>query len=263
LWTGLPFVVAASLQAGAIAALVVLLPRVSAESRRRRKVPAGEDFRSGAREALKSLRTVLGKHPELRLYLIANCLWELSLGALKTFIVLYVTAGLGHSLAAASLIIGAVALIILLGAAGSGKLADRLGRMRTMRAGLWLYGLALAVPIFFHSVAALLAVAPIIAFGGGLTMTLPYAILIPLMPKGHHGLLTGFYSVSRGIGVMAGPLLAGAAIDLFGGAFSSTHRYGAMWIVCSAAIMLSLPVLSGLKSRTSARPSGATQPRAA
>jgi MFS family permease len=77
-------------------------------------------------------------------------------------------------------------------------------------------------------------------------MTLPYAILIPLMPPRGHGMLTGFYSLSRGLGVMLGPLLAGVAIDLLGSVFASTHGYGAMWIVSAGAILVSIPVLAGL-----------------
>jgi MFS family permease len=226
-----------------VAALVVLLGRVSKRSRGRARVPAAHDFRAGYGDALRKLRRLLSGHPRLRAYLVANCLWELSLGALKTFIVLWVTVGLGHSLAATSLIVGAAALFILLGAIVSGKLGDRIGRIRTMRVGLWLYGLALIVPIFTRSSALLIATVPIIAFGGGLTMTLPYAILIPLMPEDSHGILTGFYSLSRGLGLMLGPLLAGGAIELLKASFTDTHGYAAMWIVVSAAILLSIPAL--------------------
>jgi hypothetical protein len=44
--------------------------------------------------------------------------------------------------------------------------------------------------------------------------------------------------------VMLGPLLAGVAIQLLGSGFSSTHGYAAMWIVTSAAILLSIPILA-------------------
>ena len=77
-------------------------------------------------------------------------------------------------------------------------------------------------------------------------MTLPYAILMPLMPDDAHGAITGFYSLSRGLGVMLGPLLAGATIQLAGGAFPSTHGYAAMWIVTSAAVLASIPLLGRL-----------------
>jgi MFS family permease len=251
-WRGLPFVVGAALQTAAIAALLVLLPLVSAEARSRIKVPRPGDLRADVAGLVGKLRALLGRERQLRAYLVANCLWELSLGAVKTFVILYVTAGLGHSLAAASLIVGAVAVVILLGAIASGKLADRVGSVRTMRVGLWLYGVALAVPIFVHTPAALLPVVPVIAFGGGMTMTLPYAILMPLMPEDSHGLLTGFYSLSRGLGVMLGPLLAGAAIQLLGGDFPATHGYAAMWIVASGSILASIPLLSKLRSRSQA-----------
>lgn len=212
-------------------------------------MPALRDFHAGARDVAGRVRQLLGEHPELRLYLLANCLWELSLAALKTFIVLYVTEGLRRSLSEASLIIGGVAVIVLLGALASGKLGDRYGKMRTMRAGLWLYGAVLAVPIFTHTPVVLVAFAPLIAFGGGLVMTLPYAILIPLMPEDSHGILTGFYSLSRGLGVMLGPLLAGVAIQVLKGSFSSTHGFAAMWIVISGSMLASIPVLGHLRAR--------------
>jgi len=72
---------------------------------------------------------------------------------------------------------------------------------------------------------------------------LPYAILQPLMPRGRHGALTGFYSLSRGVGAALGPLAAGLAIQLLGdrgGPFASTQGYAAMWLVCGATVLVSL-----------------------
>jgi Na+/melibiose symporter-like transporter len=246
-WLGLPFTTAAVLQACSVAGLLALMPRVSRRSRARRRRPRREDLEIDPHALFDQLRRLVRDNRELRLYLLANGMWELSLGALKTFIVLYVTAGLGRSLSSASLIVGAVAVVILLGAVVSGLLGDRLGETRTMRIGLWLYGLSLLVPIFTRSTLALLLVVPVIAFGGGLTMTLPYAILMPLMPEDAHGAMTGFYSLSRGLGVMLGPVLAGALIELAGGAFQSIHGYAAMWIATSGAILLSIPMLARLE----------------
>ncbi len=252
-WSGLPFVTAAALEAAGAILLATLLPRVSERSRGRRLWPEKAQLRRDTRDVFHKAHRLLREHDELRLYLLANLLWELSLGALKTFIVLYVTKGLGRSLSAASLIIGAVAVIILAGAIAGGKLGDRYGEIRVMRWGLCLYGCALTLLIFTHAEGVLIAAAPVIAFGGGLTMTLPYAILIPLMPDGSHGMLTGFYSLSRGLGVMLGPLLAGVAIELLGPRFASTHGYAAMWIVSAGAILASIPVLTRLASRLQPR----------
>ena len=47
-------------------------------------------------------------------------------------------------------------------------------------------------------------------------MSLPYALLMPMMPRGAHGAVTGLYSLSRGVGTSLGPLLAGVAIQAAG-----------------------------------------------
>jgi len=60
-------------------------------------------------------------------------------------------------------------------------------------------------------------------------MSLPYALLQPLMPEERHGALTGYYSAGRGVGVMLGPLLGGVAIQAASGLLSSTEAYAAMW----------------------------------
>lgn len=53
------------------------------------------------------------------------------------------------------------------------------------------------------------AAIPSVATGGGIIMALPYAVMMPLMPEGQHGSLTGCYSLSRGLGTWLGPLLGG------------------------------------------------------
>ena len=79
-----------------------------------------------------------------------------------------------------------------------------------------------------------------------------YALMIPLMKDDDHGLTTGLYSLSRGVGTALGPLLAGIAIGIFDdGLFSGTDGYQAMWGVCGAAILLSVPILGRLRDETS------------
>jgi MFS family permease len=223
--------------------LRVAVPRARAAGREQSR-------RSGAETVMEEaadLRSILRGHPELRAYLVANALWEASLGALKTFVFLYITVGLGESSAASAGIVGGVALLVLPAAVISGKLADRYGRLRAMAWVLPVYGIGLLVPAFTQSIAVLVPVMLIAGFGGGLVMTLPYALLQPLMPSGRHGALTGFYSLSRGIGTALGPLAAGVAIQTLGGPFSATDGYGAMWLVCGGAILLSLPALARLR----------------
>jgi hypothetical protein len=50
-----------------------------------------------------------------------------------------------------------------------------------------------------------------------------------------------------------GPLLAGVAIGVLDGPFSGTDGYQAMWGVCAAAILLSVPILGRVRDETSQR----------
>lgn len=239
----LPFVAGAVVLALATGLFVRLAVRGGVEEQERSS--------DSVRETFASLREMLVHDRPLRDFFIANALWELALGALKTFVILWLTRGLGTSLTAAAGIVGAGALCILGGAAISGRLADRHGRRRIMAIALVAFGLGLLVPLLTTSRALLVAAVPFVAFGGGVLLSLPYALLIPLMPERQHGALTGFYSVSRGLGVMLGPLLGGVAVAIAtsAGVLDSTHGYAAVWGVCSVAVLASLPFLREVKAR--------------
>ena len=194
------------------------------------------DERQSVRENARDLLELLKQHPALRHFMLANGLWELSLSALKTFVVLYITVAVGLSLDASSAVLGSAIVFVMAAAAAAAKLGDRLGKLRLMKLALPIYGAGLLVPFFTQSPFVLGPVIPLLAFGGGLVMTLPYAILMPLMPEEEHGALTGFYSLSRGVGTMLGPLLAGFAITAVGG-------YRAMWLVAGGAVLASVVFL--------------------
>jgi MFS family permease len=198
------------------------------------------DERQTVRENARDLLELMKEHPALRHFLLANGLWELSLSALKTFVVLYITVAVGLSLDASSAVLGAAIVFVMGAAAVAAKLGDRLGKLRLMKLALPVYGAGLLIPFFTQSPFLLGPIVPVLAFGGGLVMTLPYAILMPLMPEEEHGALTGFYSLSRGIGTMLGPLLAGLAITGFGG-------YRGMWLVAGGAVLASVVFLLRLE----------------
>ena len=205
---------------------------------RRRERPAHEE---AVGEVVRRVADLVRGRRDLKAFLVANALWELALSALKTFVVLYVTKTLGLSLAGSSLAIGVAATVVLVGALVSGKLGDSLGRARVMRVALLVYGLGLMIP-FVSTVPWVVALAaPLVAFGGGVTMSLPYALLMPMMPRGAHGAVTGLYSLSRGVGTSLGPLLAGVAIQAAG------EDYRWTWLVCGAAILVSIPVMGPLR----------------
>ena len=242
-----PFVAVAVVYVLAIIAFVAVLAR--------RGVPDRDEGGEGGslREAFRAVWDLVRDHGVLRAFLVANALWELSLGALKTFVVLYVTQGLGYSRSTASLFIGGVAVLILFAALAGGKLADRFGRTNVLRVALPVYGAGLIVPFLVTSPWIIACAVPFIAVGGGVLMALPFAILQPLMPEGRHGALTGYYSLSRGLGTWLGPLAAGLAITALAGPFSSTKGYQAVWGVCAAAALLSLLPLRRLHAEEQSR----------
>jgi MFS family permease len=138
--------------------------------------------------------------------------------------------------------------LVLLAALLTGKLADRYGRLRVLQVAVPVYGVGLLVPLVFSSPAVVALATPFVAAGGGVIMSLPYAVLMPLMPESEHGALTGYYSFSRGMGTWLGPLLGGVAIAAAGGVFSSTQGYQAVWGVCAVAVLLSLWPLRRLRA---------------
>ncbi len=238
----LPFVVAAVVLVVAIAAFTVLLLRSG--------LPEREPPAHSVRELLREVGRLVAERPVLRDYLIANALWETALAALKAFVILYLTVGLGYGLSTASLLVGGVAIVILFGAVGAGKAGDRFGRLRVLLYALTAYGCGYLLLIFTTSRPVMAVAVPFVALGGGTVMTLAYAVLMPLMPDDEHGALTGFYSLSRGIGIIAGPILAGLLIELTkAGPFASTQGFQAMWIVCAAAAFASLPFVWRMRRR--------------
>jgi MFS family permease len=243
-----PFLVGAGLTAIAVGIFLALLPRDPAETDHE------PGTSTGLREDLRRLRELVVRRPDLRAFMVANGLWELSLGAMKTFIILYLTKGLGVGTGLAGLAVAGGAVFIAAATPLSGKLADRFGTVRVMRCSLLLFGAGLLVPFLVDDAIVVAAVTPLVGFGGGVVMTLPYALLIPLMQDDDHGLTTGLYSLSRGVGTALGPLLAGIAIGIFSGPFAGTDGYQAMWGVCAAAILVSVPILGRLRDETSQQP---------
>lgn len=199
----LPFVLFALLALAATAGFVWLIrPALAGHTRE------GHEARN-ARESVVEITRLVRQRPALRAFLFANALWELALAALKTFVVLFLRVGMGFGMSASVGVIAVVVVLILIAAPVSGKLGDRFGKARVVTISAWWFGLGLLVPFFTQSPIVAAAIVPGVAFGGGMILTLPYAILMPLMPEGEHGLITGFYSFSRGLGILSGPCWRG------------------------------------------------------
>jgi maltose/moltooligosaccharide transporter len=187
----------------------------------------------------------------VRSVLAATALWEGAIGALRAFAVLFLTVGLGRSLELTSAVMALVAAAALVAAPLAGTLADRWGELRLLRIAVWAFGLGLLLPVLTTS-PLLLAAVPAIAFAAVTVMTLPLSVLMGVLPGGHHGAAAGLFAMSRGVGLLLGPLLAGAAITLLDPLFPATDGYAAMFLVASLSVLASIPLIGYLTRRAGA-----------
>jgi Na+/melibiose symporter-like transporter len=232
-WMPLPFVLAGAI---VLAATLVLRPVVRLQA---------ESVHREAPEAV-GLR-VLVKDRGLRLFAAANLLLELSFAGLRTFIVLYVTEGLGRSPQVASVVIGVVAVAYVLGAPLASRLEKRFDIVSVMTVSAVIYGVGLCAGAIPSSLGPELVLLPIVALAGSVLLTLPQALAFLLAPEGSEGVAAGIVDVSRGAGVVLGPLLVGFGIRYSGSVFSTTHGYAAMWPVIGVATLLSVPLLRRIR----------------
>jgi MFS family permease len=91
----------------------------------------------------------------------------------------------------------------------------------------------------------------LVSIAGGTVMTLAWGLLFKVMPEEHRGAASGLATTTKGIGLILGPVLAGAAIDL--------SSYRALWPICAVPVIGAIPIVAGLMrveaaNDTSARP---------
>ncbi|HWT95950.1 MAG TPA: MFS transporter, partial [Solirubrobacteraceae bacterium] len=242
LWRPAPFLLAC-------AVVLVVTPifgaKVAKRLREAHEREAATDSSSSS-TGYRALRELVREHPSVGWFVGANALWETALSALRAFAVLFVVQGLGRKESFASMVLAVVVVGSIVAAPLSGWLADRIGRRRVIAVCVWVYGLGAIVPALTQSV-AILPVVLLVALAAVALMTLPYALLMGLLPESAHGAGAALFGVSRGIGLLAGPLLAGLAILTLEPVFGGTNGYAALFLVVAAAVLATLPLLRKMK----------------
>jgi MFS family permease len=235
-WRALPFVIAA---VAVVATAFALVPVLRLE---------GDCANPLLPYETVSVRQLLARR-DVRAVVAANTCWEFSFSGLKSFIVLYVVRGLGRSPSVASAVIAVVAVAYVVGAPLAGRLAERYGIVPVLWTAGLVYGVGLVAGVFPDTLAPLLIGLPVVALAGAVVMTLPQALLFTVAPAGTGGAAAGLLDFSRGVGVVLGPIVVGAAIEVLHGPLAATHGYAAMWPVIGLPVLLSLPLLGTLKRR--------------
>jgi MFS family permease len=233
-WHAAPFVLAAFVTTAACAAPIVWL---------REDGGHGRVFQ-GVRAYFRQSWRLLREETEVRRFLIANAAWEGTFAAARTFVVLYIIEGLNESAAISSAVLGAVAAGYVIAALVAGRLGDRFGLARVIFFASFIYGGGYLLAGFateWHDWYFALIVP--VSVAGGTVMTLAWGLLFKLMPPQHRGAVSGLATTTKGLGLLLGAPIAGAAIDLAQPFLDSTDGYAILWPVCGIPILAAIPVV--------------------
>jgi MFS family permease len=79
------------------------------------------------------------------------------------------------------------------------------------------------------------------------------------MPAGERGAISGLATTTKGLGLVIGPLAAGAAIDILGPHLEATDGYQAVWPVLGVPIILAIPLVWRLRRAEESLPANGPQ----
>jgi MFS family permease len=242
-WEPAPFLLAAFVVAVACLVPVVLVTEDGGHGR----------VFEGIRAYLRHSWRVLRSDADVVKFLVANSAWEGTFAGARTFVVLYVTIGLGEPISTSSTVLAAVAGGYIVAALVAGPLGDRYGLARVILGASLVYGFGLlggGLATTWH--AWYLPIVFLVAIAGGAVMTLAWGLLFKLMPSGDRGAVAGLATTTKGIGLVIGPLVAGACIDLLREPLGETGGYQALWPILAVPILLVVPLVWSLVDAESA-----------
>src|SRR5206468_11015075 len=156
----------------------------------------------------------------------------------------YVLDGLQETKAISSALLSAVATGYVIAALLASRLGDRFGIARVIFYASFIYGggfLVAGLATTWHNWYFGLIVP--VAVAGGLVMTLAWGLLFKLMPPEHRGAVSGLATTTKGLGLLLGAPVAGAAIDLARPYLQATDGYQVLWPVCGIPILAAIPLV--------------------
>src|SRR4051794_1743286 len=247
-WHAAPFVLAAVVTTAACGAAILWVSEDGGHGR----------VFEGVGAYFKRSWCILVEETEVRRFLIANAAWEGTFAAARTFVVLYIIEGLHESKTISSAVLGAVATGYVIAAIFAGRLGDRFGIARVIFFASWVYGggyivasFATEWPNWYFALIVPVSVA------GGTVMTLAWGLLFKLMPAEHRGAVSGLATTTKGLGLLLGAPVAGAAIDLARPYLGATEGYQVLWIVCGIPVLAAIPLVARMMR---AEPRGRVDP---
>ena len=197
---------------------------------------SGGEETGALRDMLKTLRGVFrDPEPSTRGILLAIFAWFFAYGAIEAFFTSYGKWHLGIKESTASMILGLFALTFILFSIPSGFLASRIGRKKTILAGLAGLTVLMSIPLFTDNV---MLVSAAMLLGGVMwafvnVNSLP--IVVDLAPRELIGGYTGLYYLFEMAALIISPPFAGLLIDIFG--YTSIFAWAVAWMIIAALFM--------------------------
>lgn len=200
----------------------------------------------GLGTAVRSVATAPGRR--VLFLLLGSLFWVAAVNGAQNMFTRFGVEHWGLTPSGATLTLGAFALAFIVGAVPAGLVGDRLGRVRTIRAGIAGTLLAFVLLPFLPGPAAAL---PVLVLGGlswALIITNAYPILTDLVPPERAGAYTGLWNVVIGVAGLISPPLYGAVVDRwgFGAFFLPGIAFLALAMLCSLRLGADAPAAARL-----------------
>jgi MFS family permease len=238
LWDPAPFLISAVVVASACAVPIAFVQEQGGNER----------VFEGVGTYLRHSWRVFSANGNVRRFLIANAAWEGTFAGARSFVVLYITVGLGASDSVSTAVLATVAAGYVVAAAVSGPVGDRFGLARVIWTCSIVYGLGLlggGLARSWHY--WYLGVVFVVSIAAGAVMTLAWGLLFKLMPAGDRGAISGLATTTKGLGLLVGVPLTGLAIDLLQPHLRGTHGFQALWPLLGIPILAVIPLVIGLE----------------
>src|SRR3954451_24289899 len=94
-----------------------------------------------------------------------------------------------------------------------GALGDRIGRKKTLTAGLVVFGAASIAAALSETTSAMIAARAVMGIGGALIMPSTLSIVTDVFPEEERGKAIGVWAGTAAIGIGLGPLIGGALVE--------------------------------------------------
>ena len=138
------------------------------------------------------------------------------IGAVNVHFIAHVHESLGYTVTAAATMITVMTVAQVAGQLGGGFLGDRYDKRALIVAAMVLNAAALGLLAFASSLWMVVVFAIVNGIGFGARIPLTTALRADYFGGEHYGTITGFSSMVVTVGIITGPLVAGASYDLSG-----------------------------------------------